>query len=88
MFLMSKTVFWSPVLLKLDRGLYKLLLAGSRLYVDGIINGNAEICLFGRHPIKGAEDNPGKLHGKGYKVMELTLSRLTSVLQVALVSIQ
>ena len=42
-------------------GDYKLLLAGSRLYVDGIIKGNAGICPFGRHPISRAEDNPGKL---------------------------
>ena len=50
---------------------------------NGIIKGNAGICLFGRHPISGAEDRPGKLHAKGHKVMELTLSRLTSVLQIA-----
>ena len=53
--------------------------------LTGIIKGNAEICCFGRHPVSGAE---GKLRGKGHKVMELTLSRLTSVLQIALFSIQ
>ena len=61
-------------------------LAGSRLYVNGIIKGNTGICPFGGHPISRAEDNPGKLHGKGHKITELTLSRLTSVLQIAFFS--
>ena len=65
-------------------GDYKLPLAGSRFYVNGIIKGNAGICpLVDIQSISGAEDSPGKLHGKGHKVMELTLSRLTSALQIA-----
>ena len=69
-------------------GDYKLLLAGSHLYVNGIMKGNAGICPFGRHPISGTVDSPGKFHRKGHKVMELTLSRLTSVLQITFFPIQ
>ena len=54
-----------------------MLLAGSHLYVNGIIKRNAGMCSSGRHPISGVKDSPGKLHGKSHKVVELTLSRLT-----------
>ena len=67
---------------------YKLLLAGSRLYVNGIINGNMGMCPSNRHPIPGVKDSQRNLHGKSNKVMELTLSLLTSVLQIAFVLIQ
>ena len=59
--------YWSPVPLK-GTGDYKLLLAGSRIYVYCIIKGNARICPSGRHPISGAKDSLGKLYRKRHIV--------------------
>ena len=63
---------------------YKLLLAGSRLYVYCIIKGNAGICPSGPHPISGVKDSLGKLHRERHMVWVLTLARFTSVLKLLL----
>ena len=74
----------SQNLLHKGTGDYKLLLAGSRLYVDCVTKGNAGICPSGRHSISGVKDSLGKLHWERHMVWVLTLARFTSVIKLLL----